>query len=106
MKLLMEGKSSQSVFIASSFFYTKLSRSGLKGVKRWMRDVRLVERVCLLIFFSEPVLCSGHVLAEWLCGRIHLLFQVDFTKLGLFIVPVHLPFHWCLAAVHIKRKVS
>ena len=40
MKLLMKEEGVRTAYIASTFFYTKLSRSGSKGVRRWMKSVR------------------------------------------------------------------
>ena len=43
MKLLMKEavQKTGSVFIASTFFYTKLQRSGVQGMKRWLNNVRV-----------------------------------------------------------------
>ena len=34
-----------------------------------------------------------------------VLVQVDFSKLSLFLVPVHLRMHWCLVAVQLRNRV-
>ena len=42
MKLLMrERPLSGGVFIANTFFYTKLCRSGIGSVDRWMKNVSI-----------------------------------------------------------------
>ena len=91
MQLLLKlaVKKPGTVAIANTFFYTKLCRGGVNAVRRWMKNVSK---------------CDYFVLDS------HLLwwFQVDFGRLRLFLVPIHLPdqSHWCLAVVHLRRKVS
>ena len=50
MKLLMEAYGRQNkVYIVSTFFYTKLARSGYSGVERWIRKVDLKRLRLLLV---------------------------------------------------------
>ena len=59
MKLLLRHTvwKPQSVAIASTFFFTKLRSSGLRGVDRWMRNVRI-----LFYFFTHNIYSRSHSL--------------------------------------------
>ncbi|CAI8051353.1 Protein flightless-1 homolog [Geodia barretti] len=64
--------------------------------------VRKPDTVAIASTFFYTKLCRGGF-----SGVTRWMKNVDFARLRLFLVPVHLPTqqHWCLVAVHIRRRV-
>ena len=69
MQLLMATYGSKKkVHITNTFFYTKLSKAGYRGVERWMKKVNLNKLRLLLI----PV----HLEAHWCLAAVNFRSKV------------------------------